>query len=149
MAVMHYIDRARGISFAEFSEICTLMDLQVYHLNLLSDPNWRPGMRRMVDFGEVTAFEISPLDASKVLDRIAAFPESSDGAGVAVVAPRHLLTGTDGMFRLMTGGPRPGVRIFRTRQEALRWLVGKGELTLLGLETTDRLASRRRALSPL
>lgn len=149
MAVMHYIDRARGISFAEFADICTQIDVQVYLLNLLSDPNWCRGLHRILDFSQVTRFEFSLEEAETAMERVVKLPEISRWGGLAAVAPRNLILGADRVFLMMLAAASPDLQVFSSRREALKHMAGQGQPDCFGFEATDRLAARRRAVSPL
>jgi len=149
MAVQHHIDQARGISFAEFSQSCTLVDIQVYHLTLLSDPEWRPGLRRLVDFTGVTRFQVSPQEAKKVARQIKELPEKFSEARVAVAAPQAVIFGMGRMFGMLTEDINHPFSVFRTREAAMSWLEEGRQTGMHELLTPSRLGLKRRIFCPL
>lgn len=88
------------------------MDVQVYLLNLLSDPNWHPGLHRIPDSGQVARFELSVEEAQEAMERVAQLPEVSRREGLAAVAPKNPMFGTDRVFRTMLAAASPTLQVF-------------------------------------
>ncbi|MGB8064450.1 MAG: hypothetical protein WCF26_21355 [Candidatus Sulfotelmatobacter sp.] len=79
----------------------------------------RPPCRGILDFSNVTDFEVS----SAAIRQVAAFPPAFPAGCMRVlVIPREFIYGLARMFQILTEDTRPELRVVRTMDEAYRLL---------------------------
>lgn len=119
MPAEYQIDHARQLVLSRAHGVTTTADYLAHGHRLRADPDFRPDYRQLWDLTEITKGNTN-------------FSELSDMAKVNIFAPtarRALLASSDvafglgRMFQMLreTKG-ETGIRVFRDREEALRWL---------------------------
>ena len=123
MPAFHKIDKQRRLVLSTASGVFTLADA-VSHMDKLSaDPDFHPGFSQISDFTHVTRIELS----SDEILRLAQRTIFSTHAGRVFIAPNETIFGIGRMFEILRGlEGEKGIRIFRTLEEALDWVLPNG-----------------------
>ena len=119
----HYeIDRVRRLVMSTLSGVITLPDIRELREKIQKDPDFDPSFAQLVDVAQLSKVELSSED----LRRIAGTNIFAQSSRLAIVATSKFLYGLSRMFQIhreMNGVG--GVRVFRDRDEALAWVLGK------------------------
>lgn len=92
-------------------------------------PSFRPGMRILLDFWELSVSELSAEDARMIGNALAAEDERYGQASFAVFAPKPVVFGL-ARLAVMTGGLKQiEVSVSDTYEAAIEWLAGRAEGT--------------------
>jgi hypothetical protein len=92
-------------------------------LELLVELNRRAARRILIDESELRPGLIGPVDIGKIADAWRAAPDLRS-AHIAVVAPNLVVFGLNRMFQGIADR-EDRVSVFRVRDDALRWLLGR------------------------
>ena len=131
MSAQYRIDSERRVIFSSATGVLTDEDLHEHQAQLLADPFFDPGFDQLWDFTRVSAVEVSP----EALRHLAHSRSYKASARRAVVAPDDLRFGMGRMFQLLHDEAPEELRVFRSLDEARRWLA----LDLDGSENPDPL----------
>jgi hypothetical protein len=118
MPAEYRIDRERAVVFSRAFGVVTDEDLRANRKALLADPAFKPDLSQLYDFSEVTQADVSG-DAVRSLGRDTSY---SAVARRAIVAPSDLQFGLARMFQLVSEVAPAEVAVFRSVEEARRWL---------------------------
>lgn len=119
MPVEYHIDHAAGIVRSRGWGVVTAEDLAGHGRGLLADPDFRPELRQLWDLAEVTDSPMTFNDLTALAGTNYFAPTSRR----ALLAPIDVSFGVARMFQMLreSKGER-GIRVFRDRAAALRWL---------------------------
>jgi len=116
------IDKSRGLVMSNGSGLLTAAEILAHQKQLMNDPDFDPQFSQFWDFTAVTAIQINGDDVRAIAAATVFSPYS----------PRAALVKTDEQFGLCRmfathreGHGEYGVRVFRDRDEALRWALSK------------------------
>jgi hypothetical protein len=113
------IDQAQGLVRSRAWGVLNRSDLTSHVARLRADPTFQPQFRQMWDFTEVTRSELTYAELTEMA-KISVFSPKSRRA---ILAPADAIFGMARMFQMMRESHgETGIRVFRKRSEALRWL---------------------------
>jgi hypothetical protein len=119
MPAEYRLDRESQIVFSRAWGKCTTEDFHAHGTRLLADADFSPDFRQLWDFSEVTE-SMSDFDT---LARLAQTNVFSPTARRAIVAPTDAVFGVGRMFQMLREAKgETGIRVFRDRETAVRWL---------------------------
>jgi hypothetical protein len=124
MPSFHKIDKERRLVLSTATGILNKGEALAYQQRLLDDPDFDPSYSQLSDFTHITAYDLSAEDVRQLAQRNIFSPASR----------RSFLVGNDLAFGLArvyeihreTAGER-GIRICRSLEEALDWVLSKQE----------------------
>ena len=123
MPLTFHVDRAEGIVRSQGSGDLTVADLLGYFSDTRADPEYIPGLHRVMDLREVTQ-----LPSSEDIRSLATFARTKapvETARMAIIASSDLAYGVSMMFKGFVGyGER--LIVVRDEAEAMAW-VNRGE----------------------
>jgi hypothetical protein len=122
MASYYEIDKERRLVTSTASGVITLPEIWAHQEKLLKDPDFDPSFAQLLDVTQVTKLALSSEDVR----RVAESNTLSSNPRLAIVATSAFVYGLARMFQIfreMTG--EEGIRVFRDRDEALAWVLGK------------------------
>ncbi len=94
-------------------------DLTDHGERLRADPDFKPHFRQLWDLTEITKSELSYAELTGMA-KISVFAPTSRRA---ILAPVDVVFGMARMFQMLKESEgETGIRVFRQRSEALRWL---------------------------
>jgi hypothetical protein len=116
------IDKERRVVMSTGSGTFTLPEALRHQDSLLQDPDFDPSFSQIVDLTHVTRFDVEPNDIRKLAQRTIFSNESRR----AIIVNTDLAYGYGRMFELLRENfGEMGVRVFRTLEEALDWVLSK------------------------
>jgi hypothetical protein len=116
------IDKERRVVMTTGSGVFTLADALRHQDNLLQDPDFDGSFSQIMDLTHVTRFDVEAGDLRKMAQRNIFAPESRR----AIIVNTDLAYGYARMFELLRESyGETGVRVFRTLEEALEWVLSK------------------------
>jgi hypothetical protein len=113
------IDTKRRLVISSGSGRVVVEEMIEHQRRLQADPRFQPDFSQLVDFTGTEKVDISPQDVARLAE-LALFAPT---ARRAIIAANPLVFGFSrmyGMFRELAG--EKGIRVFRTREEAMRWI---------------------------
>ena len=122
MPSSYVIDKERKLVITTAWGDCTADDVLEFRKQVLKDHDFDPSYSQLADFTGVTKVDFSP-DEVRMLAAISPFSPQSRRA---LVADNQLIFGLSKMFGILRNlrGEKL-IRVFRTRSEALDWLLEK------------------------
>lgn len=124
MPASYQIDKVRQLVISTASGFLTAADILGHQRRLVADPDFDPSCSQIVDCTAVTGIDLSPEDVRAVT---AATIFSAHSRRAVVVATDEQL-GFARMFKMMReAAGEYGIRVFRDRAEALRWVLPEGQ----------------------
>ncbi|HEY6268086.1 MAG TPA: hypothetical protein VIX11_07310 [Candidatus Acidoferrum sp.] len=122
MANYYEIDKERRLITSTASGVITLPEIWAHQEKLDKDPDFDPSFAQLLDVTQVTKLKLSSEDVR----RVAESNTLSTNPRLAIVATSSLVYGMARMFQIfreMKGEEK--TRVFRDRDEALAWVLGK------------------------
>lgn len=122
------IDKERRFVLSSGNGVFNREEALAHQIRLLSDPDFDPSYSQLVDFTQITKFDLSAEDIRQMAQRKVFSPDSRR----AILVPNELAFGLGRMFESLrnTAGER-GIRVFRNLEEALDWVLSKQEASSL------------------
>ena len=120
MPVLYTIDLERRLVSSSASGDVTASEVLDHQNRLMSDPDFDPTFRQIIDFSETKSVSVSSDD----IRRLAARNFFAHGSRRCIVAPTAEIFGLARMFqtfRELSGGEEE-MQIFKDRKDALHWL---------------------------
>ena len=125
MPITFQIDRGAGVVRTKLSGQFSAAEVTAYRDQLLSDPDYRPGMLGFVDCREIES--LPSADTLQLLALEIARRQDAVGATrVAVVVASEAAYGLMRMYEVYTAATSIKVKVFREEATALAWLTGQG-----------------------
>lgn len=122
MADYYEIDKERRLVTSVASGVIALRDVWAHHERLLKDPDFDPNFVQLIDVTQITKLEMSTED----IRRVAGSNVFATNPRMAIVASSQVLYGLSRMFQILREmDGQEGIRVFRERDEALAWVLGK------------------------
>jgi hypothetical protein len=124
MANYYEIDKERRLITSTASGVITLPEIWAHQEKLDKDPDFDPSFAQLLDVTQVTKLKLSSEDVR----RVAESNTLSTNPRLAIVATSNLVYGMARMFQIfreMKGEEK--TRVFRDRDEALAWVLGKDD----------------------
>jgi hypothetical protein len=124
MANFYEIDKERRLITSTASGVITLPEIWAHQEKLDKDPDFDPSFAQLLDVTQVTKLKLSSED----VQRVAESNTLSTNPRLAIVATSSLVYGMARMFQIfreMKGEEK--TRVFRDRDEALAWVLGKDD----------------------
>jgi hypothetical protein len=122
MSAFYKIDKERRLVMTSGSGVFTLADALAHQGKLLNDPDFDPAFSQIADFTQFTHFNLSAGDVRKLAERTIFSPRSRR----AMIVPNDLAYGLGRMFEMLRENEgETGIRVFRTLEEALEWVLSK------------------------
>ena len=121
MPVTYQIDRAKQLVRTRCAGAATLDEVLQYFSVLTQDPNCPEQLHVLLDLSEMTSLPASEqlravaLEIGRIVPRVKFL-------NCAIIAPRDALFGMARMFEVFAEECFEATRVFRTREEGLRWL---------------------------
>jgi hypothetical protein len=124
MPFFYKIDKERRLVMSTAAGELTKDEVRTLQDQLRKDPDFDPNFSQLSDLTHVTAMNITGAE----MQELAATTAFSPNARRAVIASNDLAFGLARMFEQFreTKGDQ-GIRVFRKLEDALDWIVGKGE----------------------
>jgi hypothetical protein len=122
MANYYEIDKKRRLITSTASGVITLPEIWAHQEKLDKDPDFDSSFAQLLDVTQVTKLKLSSEDVR----RVAESNTLSTNPRLAIVATSSLVYGMARMFQIfreMKGEEK--TRVFRDRDEALAWVLGK------------------------
>jgi hypothetical protein len=119
MPVSSKVDKARRLVICAVFGDAVTQDGPALQRLIIEDPDFDPGFSQLLDLTAVTKVDVD----AEVIRTLAQTSVFSPGARRAFVADNPVMFGFARMFEMLhetRGGA--GVRVFRSRDEALHWL---------------------------
>ena len=120
MAAFYKIDKERRLVLSSAAGVFTKEDVLGHMERLSKDPDFDPDFSQLIDFRQVTAFEIGPEDVRQLAERNLFSAHSRR----ALLVKDDLQFGLARMFEIhreLQG--ETGIRVFRSLDEALGWIA--------------------------
>jgi hypothetical protein len=120
MPAFYKIDKERRIVMSSGSGVLTIEDILGHQERLLNDPDFDPSYSQLSDFTQVEKVELSSEDVRLAARKNIFLPHSRR----ALVVKNEVQYGLARMFEIhreLAG--EVGVRVFRTIDEALAWVL--------------------------
>jgi hypothetical protein len=137
MPFFHKIDKERKLVMSTVAGELTKDEVLTLQDQLRKDPDFDPNLSQLSDLTHVTAMNITGAEMQELAERTAFSPKarraviaSNDPAfGLArMFASGDLAFGLARMFETLRGlKGEGGIHIFREKEEALNWVLGKGK----------------------
>jgi len=119
MPTEYQIDRTQELVLSRAWGVLNRDDLFDHGQRLRADPDFKPHYRQLWDFTEITKSELSYAELA-VIAKVSIFAPTSRRA---ILAPVDVVFGMARMFQMLKESEgETGIRVFRQRSEALRWL---------------------------
>ena len=119
MSASFLIDPGQHAVFSRASGVFTYEDARGHMDRLLADARFRPDMRQVIDFGDITKVTLTGDQIRELANRKIFGPGSSR----AFVAPDDVLYGLARMFQAhRESNGETGIAIFRGMEEAVSWI---------------------------
>lgn len=118
MPISYQIDRKRRLVISRPHGVVRDADMISHQEALAADPDFDPTFDQLIEPDGVTAFEAS----TATYRRLASSSPFRAGSRRAVVAPTEMGYGLSRMFEMRTESTGSLVCVFRTAEEARRWL---------------------------
>jgi ATP phosphoribosyltransferase regulatory subunit HisZ len=124
MAFFYKIDKERRLVMSTAVGVLSKADVLWHQDQLLKDPDFDPSFSQLSDLTHATGFDVTAADMRELTARTI----FSSEARRAVIVNNELAYGLSRMFEILreSKGER-GIRVFRKLEDALDWIVGKGE----------------------
>ena len=94
--------------------------------DLTSDARFRAGMTILVDLSALDTSGLTPHEIQAMADAVSGRDWDFPAKAIAMVAPSARSFDDAILYRAHVGGSKSGREVFRSRDEALAWLRGKG-----------------------
>jgi ATP phosphoribosyltransferase regulatory subunit HisZ len=124
MPFSYKIDKQRRLVMSTAAGVLSKADVLWHQDQLLKDPDFDPSFSQLSDLTHVTGFDVTAAGMREMAARTIFSSESRR----AVIVNNELGYGLSRMFEILreSKGER-GIRVFRNLEEALDWMVRKGE----------------------
>lgn len=122
MPISYDIDEHRGVVRTIATGRLTDEDLLDHKRALLADARFRPGMRELSDIRGVDQLDVTPQGIMEAASFDADYEAELGAHRLGLLVPSDLVFGMARMYEMRTAGSTGGVEVFRTEDEALRWL---------------------------
>ncbi len=147
MPIRHRINRLRKLVVAEPHGTLTGDDLVAYQREVWSRADLS-GFSELIDMARVESLDYESMQKVKELAKLSAAMDRSPGK-IAVVATDEIQIGLARMYgalRAANPGSQKQVETFRTRDEAMKWLVSSDDAPAVRVERPKKRPrkSRRR-----
>ncbi len=124
MTAFYKIDKRRGLVLSSGSGVLTRADLVKHMEQLLNDPDFDPKFSQLADFSEVSGFDLTGDDVRELANKTVFSPQSRR----AFIASGDLAFGLARMFETLRDLKGEfGICVFREKEDALNWVLGKGK----------------------
>jgi hypothetical protein len=124
MPFFYKIDKERKLVMSTAAGELTKDEVRSLQDQLRKDPDFDPNFSQLSDLTHVTAMNITGAEMQELAERTAFSPK----ARRAVIASNDLPFGLARMFEQIREAKGDlGIRVFRKLEDALDWVVGKGE----------------------
>jgi hypothetical protein len=142
MPAEYVIDRQNRIVMSRAWGRIGTEDFRNHGKRLLSDPNFSPDFRQLWDFTGITE-SIGDFDALASLAQTTVFSPTSRRA---ILAPSDVVFGIARTFQMLRESKgETGIRVFREREPAMRWLeTGEDPTAAPGYNSANPLRSSPR-----
>jgi hypothetical protein len=122
MPAFYKIDKERRLVLSSASGVFSLADALSHQQKLSQDPDFDPSFSQIADFTQVTQVNLSASDVRELAQRSVFSPQSRR----ALLVPNDLAYGLGRMFEILRENQgETGIRIFRSLEEALEWVLSK------------------------
>lgn len=124
MPFSYVIDKERKLVISTAWGDCSADDVREFRKRVLSDHDFDPSFSQLADLTGVTKVNFSPDEVRMLAAKSPFSPQSRR----AMVAENQMIFGLSKMYGILRnlGGDKL-IRVFRTRSEALHWLLEKDQ----------------------
>ena len=122
MPLRIHVDVDAGFLRAEGSGHLSLQDLQEALAAIVEHPDFTPGMPQLCDLSDVEDVDLTYGDLKAVVEWAMGRAERLGRSKVALVASEPVVFGVSRMYGVLAQDLPTDIRVFRTREDALRWL---------------------------
>jgi hypothetical protein len=122
LPIFYKIDKERRVVMTTGSGDFSIAEALRHQEQFLHDPSFDRSFSQIIDLRHVTQFDLEPGDVRKLAQRNIFSPESRR----AIIVNTDLGYGYGRMFELhRENAGELGIRVFRTLEEALDWVLSK------------------------
>ncbi len=124
MPIDHHVDLELSAVAARAQGVLCDDDLLDYGRRLLSDPAVKSAAHELVDLTDVSSDSTVSTSGVRQLTQFwESEYDSIAGGKLAIIAPKDLSYGFSRMYQLLRDDGPDSIQIFRSRDEARRWLL--------------------------
>ncbi|MCB1691691.1 MAG: hypothetical protein KDI19_02940 [Pseudomonadales bacterium] len=140
MSLEYRILADRHLVVARGEGIVTGTDVLNHLREIVRDAAYIAPMKKLVDYTRVSSLEISQSEAHQIAELKRQYAEVLRGERCAFIAPEDATYGTSRVHQALIDGAGLDTGVFRTSEEATRWLDIAPDPALLGEPITDSRA---------
>lgn len=122
MPISYQIDEEHNLVLTTGSGVITDEDILQHKNRLLSDPNFKPGMRELSDLRGIERLDVTPDGVMKMVQHDETHAPEVTAHRLAIVASKDVVYGMARMYQSLTEQIVVNVRIFRDFEAARAWL---------------------------
>ena len=122
MPISYRIDPARSLVLTTVTGVVTDNDVLAHKRALASDPEYHPSMKELSDVRGVTDLEVTAEGIAVMAGFDREHDDTERGHRIALVASADVVYGMARMYQMNTVEADERVGVFRTLDEATRWL---------------------------
>jgi len=122
MPAFFEIEKHHRLVITSASGVVTMAEALAHNQKLRKDPDFDPSFSQLIDLSNVTKIELNRED----ILTLAQDPILSDNSRRAILATGDLTFGLARMFEMFRESKgKETIRVFRNRDEARAWVLGK------------------------
>lgn len=123
MKITHHIDKESKTIFVKAEGILSVDDLIAYEKKVIKDPDFESGLNSLTDFTHATPSSDVNLDKVTLSrDFVESIQKVMGKRKWAFIAPSDITYGICRMFSMLSEGLSIETGVFRTEDEAKKWL---------------------------
>lgn len=123
MPLFYKIDKERRLVLSSGSGLFSLSEAKAHQQRLLNDRDFDPSFSQIADFSQFTKFDLSANEIRQMAEKSVFSAQSRR----AFIVPNDFAFGLGRMFQILRDlAGEKGIRICRTLEEALDWVLSKG-----------------------
>jgi hypothetical protein len=124
MPAFYKIDKARRLVLSSGTGVFSREDALSHQNPLLADRDFDPSFSQLLDFTHITHIELGTPDIQQLALRNIFSPDSRR----AILVSNDLAFGFGRMYGILReSAGEHGIRVFRTLEEALEWILSRHE----------------------
>jgi hypothetical protein len=122
MPAFYKIEKERRLVLSSGTGVFSKEDALFHQNRLLADPDFDPNFSQLLDFTHITHIDLSAADIQQLALRNIFSPDSRR----AILVTNDLAFGLGRMYgSLRESAGEHGIRVFRSLEEALEWVLSK------------------------
>ena len=122
VSITYRIDEALGVVRTTVTGRLDDQDLLAHKRALLADPRFTVGMKELSDIRQCEQMDVTPQGIAAAASFDSDHSSELRAHRLGLLVPTDLVFGLARMYEMSTDGNTGGVMVFRTEEDALRWL---------------------------